>query len=189
MDKAETDAIPRLTESAGGEVPRASEELFPLVYEQLKQIARQRMAMERKDHTLGATALVHEAYLRIVGDGDVEWPSRLHFFRAAAEAMRRILIEHARARRGLKRGGGRQRVPLNALDLADERQQDQILSLDDAISRLEQISASAAEVVRLRFYAGLSVAETAQAMGVSQRTVERDWSCARAWLYRELGYE
>jgi RNA polymerase sigma factor (TIGR02999 family) len=189
MDKAETDAIPRLTESAGGEVPRASEELFPLVYEQLKQIARQRMAMERKDHTLGATALVHEAYLRIVGDGSVEWPSRLHFFRAAAEAMRRILIEHARARGGLKRGGGRQRVPLNALDLADERQQDQILSLDDAISRLEQISATAAEVVRLRFYAGLSVAETAQAMGVSERTVERDWSCARAWLYRELGYE
>jgi RNA polymerase sigma factor (TIGR02999 family) len=170
---------------------RPAGELLPLVYEQLRQLARRRMALERADHTLSPTELVHEAYLRLVRDGAVNSMQRGYFFRAAAEAMRRILIEHARAHNGAKRGGGERwrRVPLGVLDLADEDQSLEILALDDAVERLEKVAAAAAEVVRLRFYAGLSVAETAHVMGLSQRSVEREWSCARAWLYRELGYD
>jgi RNA polymerase sigma factor (TIGR02999 family) len=175
----------------GGEGDAASR-LLPVVYDQLRELARQRLAAERHGHTLEATALVHEAYLRLVGaSGDgIPWAGRAHFFFAAAEAMRRILIDHARARGGPRRGGGRQRVPLNnVLDLARAADGDdlpQLLALNDAVSRLEQVSASVAAVVRLRFSAGLSVDETAAAMGVSPRTVKREWTYARAWLAREL---
>jgi RNA polymerase sigma factor (TIGR02999 family) len=166
-------------------------ELFALVYEQLKVLARQRMAAERADHTLQATALVHEAYVRLVAGGPGTWVSETQFFFAAAEAMRRILIDHARARDCLKRGGGRRQIPLNnVLDLtSEEHDASQIMALDDAVSRLEQESAVVASVVRLRFYAGLSVEETARALGVSQRTVKREWTYGRAWLARDLGYE
>jgi RNA polymerase sigma factor (TIGR02999 family) len=161
-------------------------ELFTVVYEQLRALARRRMAEERVDHTLQTTGLVHEAYLRLEAGGQVKWSSRGQFFLAAAEAMRRILIEHARARGKLKRGGGRQRVLLNVLDLASDEQIPEILALDEALSRLEEVSPDVAAVVRLRFYAGLSVEETAQALGVSARTVKREWTYARAILYREL---
>jgi RNA polymerase sigma factor (TIGR02999 family) len=163
--------------------------LLPLVYEQLRELARHRMAGERADHTLQATALVHEAYLRLVGNRDLPWSGRAHFFGAAVEAMRRILIDYARARGGPKRGEGRRLIPLGVLDLAAEGQSEEIVALDDAISRLERVSVSMAAVVRLRFYAGLSVEETAEALGVSKRTVEREWAGARAWLFRELGYD
>jgi RNA polymerase sigma factor (TIGR02999 family) len=174
-----------------GSASEAAQRLLPLVYEQLKQLARQRMSEERSGHTLQATALVHEAYVRLVGaDSALPWADRSQFFFAAAEAMRRILIDHARARGTSKRGGkGRQRVPLsNVLDLAaaSEEQIPQILSLDEAVSRLQKLSESVAAVVRLRFYAGLSIEETAAAMGVSTRTVQREWTYARAWLAREL---
>jgi RNA polymerase sigma factor (TIGR02999 family) len=145
------------------------------------------MALERKDHTLSATALVHEAYLRLVGQGDVPWASRAQFFHAASEAMRRILIEHARGKAQVKRGDGRRRVPLDVLDLASASDFTQVLAINDAVERLEQMSPDVAEVVRLRFYAGLSEAETAQALGMSERTVRREWTYARAWLSRELG--
>jgi len=161
-------------------------ELFSIVYEQLRGLARRRMAEERVDHTLQTTGLVHEAYLRLEAGGQIKWSSRGQFFVAAAEAMRRILIEHARARGKLKRGGGHRRVLLNVLDLAAEEQIPEILALDEALCRLEQISPEVAAVVRLRFYAGLSVDETAQALGVSPRTVKREWTYARAVLYREL---
>ena len=161
-------------------------ELFSVVYEQLRSLARKRMAEERIDHTLQTTGLVHEAYLRLEASGGVKWSSRGQFFLAAAEAMRRILIEHARARGKLKRGGGRQRVLINVLDLAAEEQIPQILALDEALGRLEERTPQVAAVVRLRFYAGLSVEETAQAMGISPRTVKREWTYARAVLYREL---
>jgi len=144
------------------------------------------MKAERPDHTLQSTALVHEAYARLVGNGEVDWKNRAHFFHAAAEAMRRILIEHARARSGPKRGGGRVRIPLDVLDLATQDDPGQILALEEAISRLEQKDAQAARVVRLRFYAGLSVEETAKAIGISERTVKRDWAFARAFLVRAL---
>ena len=176
-------AVTRLLNVQVGDA--AAGKLFPLVYEQLKHLARQRMAEERAGHTLQATALVHEAYVRLA-DGAV-WSGRSQFFFAAAEAMRRILIDHARARGNLKRGGGRRRLPLNSvLDLAADEQFPEILALDDAVLRLEKVSDSAAAVVRLRFYAGLSIEEAAEAMGVSPRTMKREWTYARAWLAREL---
>ena len=187
---------------------RAAEALLPLVYEQLKELARHRMAGERAGHTLQATALVHEAYLRLVrpeetgGMADPGWAGRAHFFHAAAEAMRRILIDHARSRDSIKRGGagsgkdaddeaGRgpwQRIAFNVLELADDAVQDPgaILALDELISRLEKEEPHLAEVVRLRFFAGLSVEETAEALNVSPRTIKRDWAFARAWLFRRL---
>jgi RNA polymerase sigma factor (TIGR02999 family) len=178
--------VNRLLEEAGEGSAQASAELLPLVYEELRKLAVNRMAEERQDHTLQATALVHEAYLRLVGDRNVKWASRAHFFAAAAEAMRRILIEHARAKKGPRRGGGQQKLPVDVLDLATAEDPDQIMALDEAISRLEQEDAYAAQVVRLRFYAGLSIEEVAAAMGTSSSTVKRNWSFARAFLFRTL---
>jgi RNA polymerase sigma factor (TIGR02999 family) len=152
--------------------------LLPLVYEELRKLAASRMNSERSDHTLQATALVHEAFLRVIGDKDPSWSSR--------EAMRRILIEHARARLGPKRGGGGKKLPLDVVDLATTDDPEQILALDDAISRLEKQDPDAMRVVQLRFYAGLSVEETASALGISERTVKREWAFARAFLVREL---
>ena len=170
-----------------------ADSLLPLVYDQLRRLARQYMSRERSDHTLQATALVHEAYARVVGSGRVDWASQAQFFYAAAEAMRRILIERGRQRKQLKRGGGpagpRTRIPLTAVDLAIEVDGDEILALDEAILRLEKEQPDVAKIVRLRFYAGLGVEETAQVLGVSPRTVNREWTYARAWLFRELGYE
>lgn len=173
--------------AAAGE-PSAADELLPLVYEQLLAIARHRMQHERPGHTLQATALVHEAYLRLVGDGegDVGWSSRTCFFQAAALAMRRILVEHARRRGRIKRGSAARHVPLDALDLAASNDTQGLLELDEAVTRLSQRDPRAADIVSLRFYAGLSVEETAQALGLSERTVKREWSFARAWLFQEI---
>lgn len=170
-----------------GLAPAASsgaDELLPAVYNQLRELARQRLALESVDHTLQATALVHEVYLRL--GGRLKFADKSHFFRTAAEAMRRILIEHARAKGRVKRGCGAKPLPINVLDLAATPDFEEILAFDDAICRLEEQTPSAAAVVRLRFYAGLSVNETAEALGVSPRTVDREWSYARAWLYRVL---
>jgi RNA polymerase sigma factor (TIGR02999 family) len=164
----------------------AAEDLLPLVYEELRKLAGHRMQQERWDHTLQATGLVHEAYLRLAGERKDGWASRAQFFHAAAEAMRRILIEHARARAGPKRGGGRRRLPLDLVDLAFTNDPEQIMALDEAISRLEVQDAPAAEVLRLRFYAGMSVDEVAEATGRSPRTIKRDWAFARACLLRML---
>jgi len=144
------------------------------------------MGQERPGHTLTATALVHEVYLRLSRDRQTPWSGRAEFFAAAAEAMRRILIEHARARGTIKRGGGRARAPLNVADLASQEDLGLVLALDEAISRLEREEPRAAAVVRLRFYGGLTVDETAEATGHSRRTVLRDWDYARAWLREAL---
>jgi RNA polymerase sigma factor (TIGR02999 family) len=167
----------------------SSAHLLPLVYEELRRLARREMGTERTEHTLQATALVHEAYVRLAGVADLKWASPGQFFHAAAEAMRRILIEHALARNGPKRGGKRNRVPLDLLDLAAEANSEDILALEEAFSRLEGMEPSAAAVVRLRFYAGLNVEETAAVLGISERTVKREWAFARAWLYRTLNGE
>jgi RNA polymerase sigma factor (TIGR02999 family) len=164
-------------------------ELLALVYQQLRAIAQQRMSDERAGHTLQATALVHEAYLRLLGDRPVAWANRAHFFYAAAEAMRRILIEHARGRGRVKRGGGAEPVrvdSVNVVDLAGNTNPDTIVSLDAALCRLEREDAELAAIVRLRFYAGLNVEDSAAALGMSPATIKRRWAFARAWLFERL---
>lgn len=172
----------------------ASERLLPMVYGELRALAQARMRRERADHTLQATELVHEAYLRLVSGTPAAWEGRGHFFAAAAEAMRRILIEHARARSRAKRGGDEQGHPAKKLpltvagvaDLAADTDPEQILALDEALQRLQALDARMGQVVRLRFYSGLSIDETAEALGVAPRTVKRDWAFARAWLFEQL---
>ncbi len=180
--------ITRLMQSAADGVSDARERLLPIVYHELLAIARRRMAGERRSHTLQATALVHEVYLRLLGGADAtpEWRGRAQFFRAAADAMRNILIDHARARGRQKRGGERQRVPLDGVDVADEPNRDDIVALDAAICRLQERDARAAEIVRLRYYGGLNVEDTAMVLELSPRTVKREWAFARAWLFSEL---
>lgn len=185
---ADTDPpdITGILEKAGSGDPHAADDLLPLVYQQLRAAAQQQMARERGDHTLQATALVHEAYVRLAGPHDVPWENRAHFYVAAAEAMRRVLIEHARKRGRAKRGGGRQRIPLTGEELAEDPNLEETMSVDAAIRRLEEQDGRMARIVRLRFFAGLNVKETAAALGISARTVRRDWALARAWLHREL---
>ncbi|HMN96859.1 MAG TPA: ECF-type sigma factor [Phycisphaerales bacterium] len=161
-------------------------ELLALVYDQLHAIARRRMAGERSAHTMQATALVNEVYMKLIADGRGGWEDRSQFFRAAAEAMRRILIDHARRRGSAKRGGGKAPMPIDVVDLAAEHDPADILALDEAMQRLESEDARAAEIVRLRFYAGLEVDEVAELTGLSPRTVARDWAFARARLYELL---
>jgi RNA polymerase sigma factor (sigma-70 family) len=229
VESVDTSSIPAVPQSARNFAKpdharrEAAEVLFPQVYEELRALARRRMAEERSSHTLQATALVHEAYLRLVGNDSAaspRWAGRAHFFHAAAEAMRRILIDHARSRATLKRGGSgeaarlvstsstppayatgtttsprvstrrvAQRVAFNVLELIADPAKDpsEIIALDDAILRLEQQEPHLAAIVRLRFYAGLSLDETAEALGVSPRSVKRDWAFAKAWLFRRLG--
>lgn len=166
--------------------PEAAAELLPVVYEELRALARARMAQEKAGHTLRATALVHEAYLRLAGNDELRWEDRAHFFRASAEAMRRVLIDHARAKGAVKRGGGRGRVRIDAVDLGVESDPSQVLALDEALETLRVEDERAAEVVRLRFYAGLEFGEIATLLGCSERTVMRDWAFARARLVELL---
>lgn len=178
--------VTRLLAGAGRDEPAAAEELLPLVYGELRKLAHARMAREPAGHTLQPTALVHEAYLRLVGDASPPWEGRAHFFAAAAEAMRRILIERARRARRQKRGGARRRVTLEEGLLQAEAEPDVVLAVDQAVGRLEARDPAMAEVVKLRHYAGLTVEETALALGISPRTIKRQWTAGRAWLHREL---
>ena len=164
----------------------ATERLLPLVYDELRRLARARMAAERPGHTLQPTALVHEAYLRLIGSGNVSWESRGHFFAAAAEAMRRILIERARRVRRLKRGGEMRRVELDDQVPDEGPGVEEVLAVDEALARLETLDAQMSAVVKLRYFGGLTVDEVAQAMGTSPRSVNRLWTGARAWLHREM---
>lgn len=174
-------------EPSVGRDPDPTPPLLRDVYDQLHAIARARMQEERAGHTLQATALVHEAWMRLAQrDGGVASIPEASFYEAAAVAMRRILIEHARSKGRLKRGGDRARTPLDVLDLAADQDPDEILAVEEALRRLEEEDADAARVVNLRFFAGLDVAETARALNVSPRTVAREWEYARAWLYRAL---
>jgi len=167
--------------------PHATEQLLPLVYDELRRLAAQKMAGERPDHTLQATALVHEAYARLVGSvSTTGWQDRRHFFLAAADAMRKILIESARRRRAEKRGGDRDRVPLDSVVPGAEMPLDDMLDLDEALARFEREDPAAARLVKLRIFAGLSVEEAAQSLGIATRSAYRDWSFAQAWLFRAL---
>ena len=177
--------------------PHAAELLLPLVYDELRKLAGARLAREAPGQTLQATALVHEAYVRLVttarsdlgeaGEGDeVQWDSRRHFFAAAAEAMRRILLDRARDKRRLKRGGGWRRLRLDQVDLPIDESSDDVLALDEALAKLAQEDPLCAELVKLRFFAGLTQEEAAAALGVARRSADRCWAFARSWLYDEL---
>jgi RNA polymerase sigma factor (TIGR02999 family) len=164
----------------------ATEDLLPLVYDELRQLAARKLAHERPGQTLQATALVHEAYLRLVGATDSGWDSRGHFFAAAAESIRRILVENARRKQAQKRGGDRNRIELSTADLAIRQNVDDVLILDETLEKLAASHPNVAELVRLRLFAGLSNSEAASILGVSPRTARRNWSFARAWFVREL---
>ena len=167
--------------------PRAAEQLLPLVYDELRKLAGARLAQEKPGQTLQATALVHEAYLRLVDTEQAQqWNSRGHFFAAAAEAMRRILIENARSKAREKRGGDWRRVDFEELDVATSVTPDQLVALDDAMVRLAAIDRLAGEIVKLRYFAGLSLDQAATALNVSTATAYRHWAYARAWLHSEL---
>jgi RNA polymerase sigma factor (TIGR02999 family) len=163
--------------------PTAAEQLLPLVYDELRRLAAQRLAQEKPGQTLQATALVHEAYLRLVGPQDPGWNGRGHFFAAAAEAMRRILIDRARHKQTRKAGGGRRRLDLDNIEPAlEEGDGDRLLALDEALGKLEAEDPRKAELVKLRFFAGLTAEQAAAALGVSTSTAEKDWAYARSWL-------
>lgn len=166
--------------------PQASERLLPLVYEHLRRLARARMGHVPPGNTLQPTALVHEAYLRLAGSKDPDWDGRGHFFAAAAEAMRQILVDQARRKAALKRGGDRKRLDVEDVDLPIEPPSDDILDLDSALQSLAAVDPVKAEVVMLRYFAGLDREETASTLGISPRTVDRHWVYARTWLRREM---
>jgi RNA polymerase sigma factor (TIGR02999 family) len=166
--------------------PHAANELLPLVYEELRKLAAQKMARENPGQTLQATALVHEAWLRLGGDDQPAWDNRAHFFAAAAEAMRRILIDNARRKQTLRHGGDAVRVNLDALELAANLDDEQLLALSDALEQFAIHDARKAELVKLRFFVGLTNEQAARVLGVSEPTVKRDWAYARAWLFREM---
>ncbi len=168
-------------------VDGAQDELFQAVYDELRMIARSRMRSERVSHTLQPTALVHEAYLRLLGPEGIRFENRAHFFAAAAEAMRRVLVDAARARVRQKRGGGEEAEPLSDLMTPDSQQSEELLVLNDVISRLDETSPELGRVVKLRHFVGFSIDEVAEALEISPRTVNRQWNLARAWLKRELG--
>ncbi len=178
--------VTRLLEAADDPDSGAAAQLLTLVYDQLRTIARQRMSQEKAGHTLQATALVHEAYLRLVRDGDVHRQGRAYFFAAAAEAMRRILIDRARQKGRLRHGGNLRRVDLEEADPAAPAEDDRVLALDEALTRLATQHPSKAELVKLRHFAGLSIEEAAEVLGVSRATAYRHWEYARAWLLRDI---
>jgi len=163
-----------------------AEQLLPLVYDELRKLAVVRMANESSGHTLQPTALVHEAWLRLVGAGDRNWQNQSFFFAAAAEAMRRILIENARRKARIKHGGGQERVNIEGLNLAEASPDEKILLVDEALKQLEQENPERARVVLLKFFSGLANKEVAEMMGISERTVGRHWVCAKDWLFRKI---
>jgi RNA polymerase sigma factor (TIGR02999 family) len=180
--------VTRLLDATGAGDLKAAADLLPLVYDELRMLAAARMAAEPAAHTLDATALVHEAYLRLVDPADAaRWENRGHFFAAAAEAMRRILVETARRKGRVKRGGERRRVALDPAHAAADTSDDDLLAVDEALARLEAESPEAAAVVKLRYFAGLTAEQAAAALGVSKKTTDRQWAYARAWLFDALG--
>jgi RNA polymerase sigma factor (TIGR02999 family) len=180
--------VTQLLDAANRGDPQAAAELLSLVYDELRKLAAAKMAHEQPGQTLDATALVHEAFLRLVTSTDQQshWNGRSHFFAAAAEAMRRILIENARRKGRIRHGGDRRRIDLDQIELANSASDDDLLAIDEALTRLAELDATRAELVKLRFFAGLTMPEAAAALGVSLATAERYWTFARTWLYAEL---
>lgn len=182
---SDPESVTRLLDEVRGGNREALDRLLPLVYEEFRRLAAHFMRGERPDHTLQTTALVHEAYLRLVGRGEKDWRNRAHFFAIAAEVMRSILVDHARAHRAAKRGGGAARVPLHESMGLAAPEAEELLLLDEALRRLEKKDPRQARIVELRYFTGMTIAEISEVLEVPQRTVERDWSFAKAWLRRE----
>jgi RNA polymerase sigma factor (TIGR02999 family) len=179
--------VPQLLAAIERGDPQAASQLLPLVYDELRRLAAQKLAKEPPGQTLQPTALVHEAYLRLVGSNDdAPWDNRGHFFAAAAEAMRRILVENARCRRSLKRGGARKRIDLDDVPPAAAEPDDALLALDEALGKLAEMDAVKAELIKLRYYGGCTGEQAARLLGISPATAERYWAYARAWLLREI---
>ena len=178
--------VTRILESIEQGDPKAADALLPLVYGELRKLAASKMANEAPDQTLQPTALVHEAWLRLVGNDNPQYANRAHFFAAAAEAMRRILIDKARRKRALRHGGGQQRVDLDDADLASQADDDQLLAVNDALEKLTTQNKIEAELVKLRYFVGLTMQEAAEVLGISLRSANSYWAHARAWLYREI---
>jgi RNA polymerase sigma factor (TIGR02999 family) len=178
--------VTRLLLDWGNGNAAALERLTPLVYEELHRLAHQHMNRERRDHTLQTSALVNEAYLRLIDQRGVHWQNRAHFFSIASRLMRRILVDHARAHRYAKRGGGAIQVSLDEAAVVSQERAEELVALDEALTSLATIDQRKSQVVELRFFGGMSVEETAEVLGVSPITVKRDWSTAKAWLYRSI---
>ena len=178
--------VTRILESLEQGDPKAADELLPLVYGELRKLAASKMAHEAPNQTLQPTALVHEAWQRLVGKDNPQFANRAHFFSAAAEAMRRILIDKALRKRAVRHGGGQQRVDMEGLDVAAPCDDEELLAVNDALDKLAATHALQAEVVKLRYFVGMTNVEAAQALGLSERTVKNYWAHARAWLFREM---
>ena len=178
--------VTRILDLAQNGDPAAADQLLPLVYEELRRLAASRMANEAPGHTLQPTALVHEAWLRLVGRENGRWNGRAHFFGAAAEAMRRILIDNARRKRAVRHGGGQPRVDIDEIELASPRQDEELLAVGEALDTLAARDKQKAELVKLRYFVGLTMEEAAEVLGVSVPTANRWWSYSRAWLYQEI---
>lgn len=178
--------VTRVLERAQKGDPNAAAELLPLVYDELRRLASAKMVHERPDQTLQPTALVHEAWLRLVGDDKQKWNGRAHFFGAAAEAMRRILIESARRKRSARHGGGQARLDIQEIELASAPKDDELLAVSDALDNLGAHNRQMAELVKLRYFVGLTTEEAAEVLGISIRTADRWWNYSRLWLYQEI---
>jgi len=180
------DQVTRILSAIEHGDPRAAAELLPLVYEELRKLAAEKLAHEKPGQTLQATALVHEAYLRLVGTQDPGWSGRGHFFAAAAEAMRRILVDQARRKLSRRRGGNLQRRPIEAQEIAAPEPAVDLLAIHEALERFHEVDATAAQIVKLRYFAGLTIPQVAEALGISTSTADRSWAYARAWLHAAL---
>jgi RNA polymerase sigma factor (TIGR02999 family) len=181
--------VERLLEELSGGQKAAAEELFPLVYDNLRALARSYLGKEGPAHTLQPTELVHEAFLRMVHSESISWQGRAHFFAIGAQVMRRILVDHAKRKRRQKRGGEQQRISLNEHVAITPHRSEDVLAIEDALEKLSELDKRQAEIVELRFYGGLTVEEVAEVLQVSRRTVEAEWTAVRAWLRRELSVE
>ena len=187
MSDQPTSPVTELLVRARGGDSSALADVFPLIYDELRRLAQQQLRREPEGHTLSPTALVHEAYMRLIDYSRTEWAGRAHFMAVAATAMRRILVDHARGHRSLKRGGALRRVSLDDVELGAEDRADLLLAIDEALGRLKSVDPRQAQVVECRFFGGMTEEETAEALGIGLRTVKRDWAKAKHWLHGEIG--
>src|SRR5688572_17184811 len=185
-ERETTDSVTELLAKACAGDGSAVASVFPLIYEELHRLAQQQLRREPDGHTLSPTALVHEAYMRLIDYSRMEWTGRAHFMAVASTAMRRILVDHARSHRSVKRGGTLRRVPLESVELGTEDRAELLIAVDDALGKLKEVDGRQAQVVECRFFGGMIEEETAEALGAGLRTVKRDWAKAKSWLYREI---